>query len=216
MEDKKMIRTKRKCACGCGGETKRIKKGKFNKFISGHNSKAGGNPFIGKKHSEETKQKIREKAIGRIVSIETREKISKAGIGRIVSDKTREKIGEHRRLSDHPLWKGGVMHAYGRIFIRIGPKKYKARSRIVIEQSIGRELLSHEIVHHINGIPDDDRIENLMVTIRASHVRIHHTGAKRSEETKKRIGAKSKGRECSEETKRKISQSLKNGRCKNE
>ena len=39
------------------------------------------NPFFGKKHSEEAKEKIRKKAIGRKCSTETREKMSKARCG---------------------------------------------------------------------------------------------------------------------------------------
>jgi hypothetical protein len=47
---------------------------------------------IGKKHSVETKEKIRKKAIGRIVTDETKLKLTIAGKGRIVSEITKEKL----------------------------------------------------------------------------------------------------------------------------
>ena len=36
-------------------------------------------------------------------------------------------------------------------------------SRWVMEQKLGRYLSTHEIVHHINKDPSDDRLENLRV-----------------------------------------------------
>ena len=46
--------------------------------------------------------------------------------------------------------------------------------RYLMEQKIGRKLLSHECVHHINGDPFDNRIENLQLMTKSEHSKYHY------------------------------------------
>ena len=50
--------------------------------------------------------------------------------------------------------------------------------RRVMEKIIGRKLEPDEDVHHINGIRDDNRPENLTVMNHKDHLRLHWQMAK--------------------------------------
>jgi len=76
------------------------------------------------------------------------------------------------KMSSNPNWKGGRRKGYGGYIIVLlhpdDPFYQMAQAdgvcpehRYVMAQSIGRCLRKDEIVHHINHIRDDNRIENL-------------------------------------------------------
>lgn len=65
-----------------------------------------------------------------------------------------------------------------------GPKyiggRYVSQSRFLMEQRLGRVLAPDEVVHHKNGDPLDDCIENLELCSRSKHSREHTKARGRS------------------------------------
>jgi len=53
---------------------------------------------------------------------------------------------------------------------------YIRRSVFVMSQQLNRPIKDNELVHHINGNPSDDSIENLVIISRQKHASIHHKG----------------------------------------
>lgn len=71
-------------------------------------------------------------------------------------------------------WRGGKFTHGGYVLLYQGSKKYTPEHRIVIEQQLGRKLKDEEIIHHINGIKNDNRIENLQIVSASQHTIIHN------------------------------------------
>ena len=80
----------------------------------------------------------------------------------------------------NPNWKGGRhqdKHGYVHIKMPEHPNARKSgyvfEHTLVMAASLGRPLAHGEIVHHINGIKDDNRLENLVVLTNAAHMSHH-------------------------------------------
>ncbi|MFD2307984.1 HNH endonuclease [Enterococcus termitis] len=63
---------------------------------------------------------------------------------------------------------------------------YVFEHRVIFESIVGFYLDPEIVIHHINEDKQDNRFANLQMMDKSEHTILHHKGAKRSEETKKR------------------------------
>ena len=73
----------------------------------------------------------------------------------------------------HPNYKGLSKRPDGYVRILTGVNKRELYHRYVMENYLGRKLSNKEIVHHKDGNPGNNNIDNLIVTDRQEHMLLH-------------------------------------------
>jgi len=63
----------------------------------------------------------------------------------------------------------GFVNSYGYKILCINGKAGIREHRYFMEQYLGRELTRTEVIHHINGVKTDNRIENLKICSNSEH-----------------------------------------------
>lgn len=101
----------------------------------------------------------------------------KIGSGRrgktyIATDEARRNISIARKKYSALHAKGYDIHN-GYVRISVGKNCGRLQHVVIMEQHIGRKLSKDEVVHHINGVKTDNRIENLKLMTNAEHSSLH-------------------------------------------
>jgi len=100
----------------------------------------------------------------------------------------RGKHGHHANGDAHYRWNDGkIISSHGYVKVRVGtdhpladPNGY-AYEHLLVWVSAGHSIRPGEVLHHINGCQQDNRLSNLRKMTKEEHNAWHNKGRKRDE-----------------------------------
>lgn len=102
--------------------------------------------------------------------------LGKSRKGKRLSEQSKRKISEANRQNGEghkKLRQDGYIKVYFPEHPYSSSDGYIMEHRLVMEKKIGRYLNADEVVHHINRVRADNRIENLMLMTKKEHCSLH-------------------------------------------
>ena len=184
----------RLCACGCGEPIVPKPHHRYNppRYIQGHHQRVRGEAFREAVRAGHLKRRMKPPPDWAVPSglcecgCGQRTKIARAhrkDVDQYAGYPERYVRGHNSRGLKgalHPSWKGGRRVAGGRYVSVLRPDHPAATStgyvlehRLVYEETRGVRLPARAVVHHINGLPTDNRPENLIAVTRGEHAKTH-------------------------------------------